>query len=541
MRSLYASRFWIADEASKDRLFAQVQADVEDWAQERVKIRTGHDLTRPLPPTSSVGRTTVSTMFQGQLPAAGLWSLDYTHPDDANDDRIWRSSIRLAALDGSPVEVHVVLSSGRAGHHLVPDLPSFIRRPKIVQTLFNKYACGVNGWSLSKLARTVEEDEVENEIVRRLYSRDRPVPVIVVAPDMDGNYAIDSAKLADVLAGLAEVCVLSDTEAAFTLTDYLGSALSVFDGGIRIYWPAMQTGDSPFRHRLWTKSRLLELRDERRDLIHEVSRQIMAISAGAAAQDGPLWRKTREVLAKVHGKKHMDAVRAAKAAADAANLVSAQTVTDLAERLEDLLERSREKDEIIASLEVQLREKDAAFVQYEQQRAEEAEQASTRTLASSPLSIQRDLERIETVADALTAAEEDFSILRVWDSARKSAIESPAQPAHARRTYETLRALSLVGSAYMEAVAKGDRYQLDQALAAAGAPKYAPKDSKTTTSKYGHERTFTDNGRRYMFKRHFRFGQGSRENCVQIYFEFDEQAKRIDVGYVGLHLTIETG
>lgn len=536
MRSLYASRFWIVDEAGKETLFARVQTDVQEWLRERVLLRTGEAPPQPLPPACTVGSTHISTMFQGQLPAAGLWSLDYAHPDDSGDDRQWRSTIRLAVLDGSPVEVHVTVASGRAGHHLVPDLPSFIGRPKIVQTLFSKYHCGINSWPLSRLAKMIDADEVEREIVQSLYSAERPVPMVVVAPDLDGNFALDSAKLADVLAGLADVRVLSDTEATFALTDFLGSTYSVFDGGIRIYWPAMRATDSPFRHRLWTRAKLFELRDERRDLVHEISRSIMTVSAGAAAQDGPIWRKTREVLAKVHGKRHLDAVRAAKAAADAAQLVSAATVTDLAERIDDLLERSREKDEIIARLEVQLREKDAAFVLYEQQRAEEAEHAATAV----SIPVQRDVTTIETVADAVAAAEEDFPILRLWQSARESARESPAQPAHARRTYETLRVLATVGENYLSATARGERFQLDQALAAAGAPKYAPKDSKTTTSKYGNERTFTENGRRYTFKRHFRFGQGSRENCVQIYFEFDEGTQRIDVGYVGLHLTIET-
>lgn len=36
--------------------------------------------------------------------------------------------------------------------------------------------------------------------------------------------------------------------------------------------------------------------------------------------------------------------------------------------------------------------------------------------------------------------------------------------------------------------------------------------------------------------RHLTLGGGDRQNCLQVYFEFDRDARKVLIGYCGVHL-----
>ena len=66
--------------------------------------------------------------------------------------------------------------------------------------------------------------------------------------------------------------------------------------------------------------------------------------------------------------------------------------------------------------------------------------------------------------------------------------------------------------------------------------KYTPHESDTTKNQFAEQRTFLYKDKKLMFEKHITLGGGSRENCLQIYFEFDEDDKKIIIGYCGPHL-----
>ena len=44
-------------------------------------------------------------------------------------------------------------------------------------------------------------------------------------------------------------------------------------------------------------------------------------------------------------------------------------------------------------------------------------------------------------------------------------------------------------------------------------------------------------GERKQMLRHITIGGGDRTNCIQIYFEPNEEKQKIEVGYCGVHLS----
>lgn len=111
-------------------------------------------------------------------------------------------------------------------------------------------------------------------------NRERTIPFVVVSR-IDGQTALPKLdeRLAVDLAGIANVyCV--DEQASWALTDILRKPLSTYSGAVRIYWPRLSINDDPFRHQLWTASRLQGIE---RDALERIRRQVRTIIMRASA------------------------------------------------------------------------------------------------------------------------------------------------------------------------------------------------------------------------------------------------------------------
>jgi hypothetical protein len=135
-----------------------------------------------------------------------------------------------------------------------------------------------------------------------------------------------------------------------------------------------------------------------------------------------------------------------------------------------------------------------------------------------------------TVFQALQAAEEHFSILEIWDSAKRSAFTLNFYLPN--RVYRDLAVLAEVAKSFFERSVGND---LDAVFRNRGV-KYVPRESHATMSRYGHERRFCHSGRREQMTQHLKIG-----NYLRIYFQFDDQQQKVLVGYCGKHLRTITG
>ncbi|MBX9625130.1 MAG: hypothetical protein K2X82_15090, partial [Gemmataceae bacterium] len=141
-----------------------------------------------------------------------------------------------------------------------------------------------------------------------------------------------------------------------------------------------------------------------------------------------------------------------------------------------------------------------------------------------------------TVAEALAAAAARFpDVLVVWQDAVRSAVESRfASPDQA---YRALAAIAEVGRGYFAARDGGPPLgPVDQAFRRRTPFKYAGFESRTTLGMYGEARVFRHGGEARPMQRHLTLGGGQTNNCLQIYFDFDDAARRVLIGYCGRHL-----
>lgn len=190
----------------------------------------------------------------------------------------------------------------------------------------------------------------------------------------------------------------------------------------------------------------------------------------------------------------------------------------------------------------------AKSVEAERERADEAEKeldtvrqnfALVATAAVSAVAEDRSdviapgLE-VLSVSEAIERAQNDFPVLRMWSSAIASASESWfARPQQVWQAFEAVAEISQL--VFDQRKSKVPLSRLDKLFEERGF-RYAASESQTTLTKYGKERTFTEGGRKYRFERHLTLGGGDRQNCLQIYFEFDDEMQRVDIGYCGVHL-----
>jgi hypothetical protein len=56
-----------------------------------------------------------------------------------------------------------------------------------------------------------------------------------------------------------------------------------------------------------------------------------------------------------------------------------------------------------------------------------------------------------------------------------------------------------------------------------------------TMAMYGHERVFQCHGKKREIQRHVTLGGGN--NCIQIYFDFEETNRKVIIAYCGRHLS----
>lgn len=529
MKTVYANRFLVRPPAtnSPPNLFRAIQADVVAWASGRVLEREGVEISVPeLGQQATEKGTTIKTEGSGLPEKVAIWKLTYDHADDNDSTRRWRTTLSLAVL-GDIVEVTAVIAAGKPGRRIDPDLPAFIGRPNIVRDIFAKYPCGIEGHALSSRAITLGANDVETFVTEQLVDSKRILPVVVVSPDQYGATTVDAHKLASALAGLAITRIVADPNVTFELSDILGNKLSVFDGGVRIYWPEFGTNDNPYRHELFLRRDLERYMPAER--VQLISRPIMMFAAATAIEDGPLYQRARQGLLQLHHKKFEADGKLAREAIAASKLLKSGENAALSKAIESLLEEVAAKTNLIeiheATIESMTEEMENLRQTLYLIDKERSRTPETQDAVIAP----------KSVLEAVGAAATQFPTLRIWGSAHDAATRSLSN--RAARVWETLEILADVASKYFAAKrqGKGLGAPLEDVFRKRGTPKYAPQDSETTTTMFKAEHTFSDGGRSVHFSKHFTI-KGKPQDCVQIYFEFDEHNERIDVGYVGEHL-----
>jgi hypothetical protein len=528
----------------------------------------------------SVGMQGVAIPFDGTClsphPSHELWSeqrectthrlatLEWVWPE-GNDPSLSWSFSAAAACDEEAVEVALVIQIVsrpfllRPSHYaMTPNNPlSFV--PALVKRLLHLWPGEIAGWPIPTQYRALRVNTIDRFVRETLRHPARVLPVVIVNLTGPVNVKENGLQGAqDRLLGLAHVAALINKSAVERLMKVLGNESSWEGCPARVFWPLLpgdpggphlQFDEAEIRRELQRYSLDQVLLKKFVEYNAERFREGERIRAARLAVDREqsAWRQAaRTAESELNGlqaelrqmREERDRLR--QECDTARQLVLSQQST-----------RPQSFDEFAAEVERAWDENRrlTTEIEKERQQLEELREelrihqenwsyfASSGAAAIRPSEVMPPRERsFADAADALRAAAEDFAdVLLVWDDAYRSAEASLFRTPP--KVYRALQAIAEVGRAYFQARDGGAPLgPVERAFACRVPFKYTGFESQTTLHLHGDERVFHHHNDSRQMQRHLTLGGGDTNNCLQIYFDFDDVAQRVLIGYCGRHL-----
>lgn len=423
-------------------------------------------------------------------------------------DGWFRTSIAVAESEDR-VAISVGLSA--AASALAPVYVE-VRCPRLVRDLLSPpSAWHYQGTRLTSAPVDFKGEAGGDGFITLAWDPARSVPIVAVSDEYGSVLhpgIVD--KLAGDLAGLAIVARL-DPMASWRVTRRRGKEWSCYSGAIRLFWPRIAESDSPYRHPLWTPTRLLssmpdtETAAER--IRRELRRRVLGQSAFAVA-DSPLFSTLRRAARE----EELSALRA-KATADADYKALAEEFFEAATRANETIAK---RDSEIEELKAKLRGLQYAL----QSKREEHEEVEPDSEAPP-----------STVEDAVLVAMEELDNDLVFGGSVTEGIRTLAQDAGPPD--KILR--------YLRILAELTRARRDGSLGMSAIKwlqqRGVTASAESETVKNAGGRIWDDgSGERRAFDLHLKPSDAtSPDRCVRIYFEYDEVRQKTVVGWVGRH------
>jgi hypothetical protein len=388
-----------------------------------------------------------------------------------------------------------------------------------------KYEAGLAQFEIPTERVVVGEKDVELLVRGVLENEERALPVVLVSRDPNEDEPVVNVEsLQKRLTGLAHVYEIS-REASFQLSGVVGKARSCFNGAVRLYWPGFEREGPYRRHTLYLPERIREEARKGNHLQHKLFRTLSNV-ASAQFRKGKVWRELRRQAREKRHEELNDLREQVKNQETDAE----EVFDEFAEEMEEL----RKENEWLAGRVDQLEAENATH--------EENLEVLRQQLGGKPEEVIDEVEEeteprdFDNVLNAVQRAREDFGEwIHIWSDAREAAEESPfSRP---NEVYEALEAIAELAELDHEDSETGPwgKFFEERGI------KYASNEKQVTMGKYGDERIFhdRDSDKRREIQRHLTLGAGSREECVQIYFDRQEDSDKFAVGYCGMHLTTE--
>jgi hypothetical protein len=167
----------------------------------------------------------------------------------AQDPTLWRRAtvqITTTDLDGRVL----ILEQLESADPKVRAAPAQrVRPPSLVAEIVREVPCVDGGWRIVADAQHIGADRAAD--LDAFVRGDRRLPVVLVAPDAQGDVRADVARFAADLVALAHVVVLDGPAAVAALDAELGAGRAAPPGGVRLLWPSWRSSDPPHHHPSW--------------------------------------------------------------------------------------------------------------------------------------------------------------------------------------------------------------------------------------------------------------------------------------------------
>ncbi|MCS1412255.1 MAG: hypothetical protein M2R45_05460 [Verrucomicrobia subdivision 3 bacterium] len=477
--------------------------------------------------SSVVTKTVYSDDFTG-------WALHYTHQDsELKEKRYWYTDIGVKEEKGSERRTaifYVRISFARNQEDLSPDhpppdptTPRFIRdligQPKRLE-IFSGYADFHLFDGLMPLK--VGQGKFLGDWIR---SEKRRYPMVVFN-DNTPNLKREAEQLADDLAGKAPVLVLEqNTELAEEICYYLPRSLWIPLGTFRVFYPInpqYPRSERPERHR-WFAVDSETYPQQRQGILHSLLQDYPLEEPGAITNIADIDHHiSRAKLEKRLAEGSMEKEAAQKELKEFWTLLE-----DTEEERNNLKVENRQLAEEYDAKENELNDCKAKLNALKPNSCDVVVPAfDVQTMMQLPSTLEEVVGLQASIhADRLTFAEEAFASAHEYEKHDSNVINRAWEMiAHLART---LHELKFAGKP------AGD---LAGEFEAQTGYEYAPTEGKASnTKKIRRSRQIKVEGKQYEIWHHIKWGNRERK-MLRVYFDFDEEFKKIIVGYVGPHL-----
>lgn len=423
------------------------------WAAEKVERGPGFSPPRVFTPAER----------SYSADAADVWELSLAQR--ADEGGTWVTEVRclVSAAEASAACLTIAMRVEPDSGDVAP-VRYYVDPPRFLRLLADGLAVRVGRSEATIVPRSVESAADVQKLVDELRSADRALPLIVVTSPAHGPSPIpDLAKrLASHLFALATVVELA-RPATFELSDAIGKEMSVFDGGLRLYWPKWSVDDPLEKHPLFLRRRL------------EIAAWQDPRHPDRLVRSSLVSRLTRAAAARfAYPQPMLAAITASSAKAIKDGLADA-TAPDLVKQVQDLsakVTEHRELEELAVSENTQLRE-DVERFRKELSAARKENERLRGALAAAKGEAEGQVEispwEIEDPHDAIERARSDFADTLVFPD---GLVVKTSQPGG--WWYHALQSLHQLCEADRAGEAANKRATLQQLLAQNG---LQPKDT----------------------------------------------------------------
>lgn len=486
------------------------------------------------------------------LAEKGIWGFAVEHLDtDAGVSRTWVIEAVVAELEAADL-MAVRNQCSSAG---VEDVPA--TSPRFVRQWVERQGLVDDEWPVRPTVHILSSAQEVDKIVAFLKSKNRQLPVVVASELGTGAaYAIELSRLSQRIAGLAHVIGLP-MQLSFGYADLIGKSLSVFNGAVRTYYPALGQGGDTEVHPNILPERIASWQEESGEgseaFVAFLVRQIHRFSVNS-----PKKLEQHPGLARLR-REQAESVWARRAAEIEARRRELDSVTD------------KGRDEELELMKLELEEKVAEIEQAKKARDEEMQRANDNQQV------------LEMVNQELIAANDELEAFRGQNENLivalrkqrkgneeirfpKSYVEIPAWVdeyfadhvlllPRAKRALKgaefedvelVFRCIRLLAEEYWRLrTASKDEYE-DAKRAFGEKLKHLGVDEEASITptrlgelreQYTVDYTIGQSSTQIL-NRHLRGGSSTKENryCLRIYFFWDDARQKVVVGHLPSHL-----
>lgn len=436
---------------------------------------------------------------------------------EPTDTGLFHTHIALGT-DGNELAAYVELSAAGDAYQVGP-MQLDVRCPQVVRDLLQ---CGEQ-WSVGATPVTSKPMSFSGEkdgmtLINVIWHPNRNLPIVAISQHEGALLTENFAEnLAGDLSGLALVANLDD-EASWTLTKTRGKDWSCYSGAVRLYWPITLRSQSPYAHPLWTRSGLLrgitDIHDASYRIRSHLRRKIIGVSAFSVSEP-PFFGLIRSEARK----RDIEALRSRAVGTEEWQKLA----EDYAKDNDKLRGQLVQKEEVIRDLQSRVSNLELAF-------------RWQPDIESDPnLDVEPEKEiPPATVVEAIEKARESSETILVFGDDVALGVKSLAIDAGPpEKILHYLRQLSALAEERQKGPLGVNTIQWlrDRGVIASG-----ESETVRNSSSEMRKRTWHDGSTRRPFELHLKPNEAaSPDRCARIYFDYDEDHKRVVIGWIGRH------